>query len=53
MTIAVEASRKQNGEDVQEKENLFSLRHYQGHKRAQIFSKKKLRTRPPYEGGRL
>lgn len=52
MTITVEAPREQDGEDVRGKV-LFLITSYQDHKRAQAFSLKKLRARPPHEGRRL
>jgi len=54
MTIAVEAPRKQDGEDVREK-GYFFIASYQGHKRAQTSRTfvRRFRSRLPYEGRSL
>ena len=50
MTIAVEAPRKQDGEDIREKD-LFFIMSYQGHKCAQAFRKKSLIHAPLVKRG--
>lgn len=50
MSIAVEAPRKQDGENVRGKD-LFFITSYQGHKRAQTFREKSFVLAPLMKGG--